>query len=491
MSTKSAADPSPATRPGRPRRPRGQQLHRSPEERALRGKTAREQVPRSSHAGFEPSPDRAGVVDMLLEQSVDRLPQVLHLRWKRMLASPFGFFRGAAIVMAADLADTPTSGLRVQACGDAHLVNFGVYGSPERRLVFDINDFDETLPAPWEWDVKRLAASLEIAARGNGFSKGQRRRTVLAAATRYREAMREFAGMRNLEVWYQRADTADTELLAQFRPTARDLRRLTRGTARARDRNSLEATGKMTRLIDGQRLFVNKPDSIRRLRDLLPDEESTDHEQMLRDVILGYRRTLPADRQALLDQFRLVDIALKVVGVGSVGTRCWVMLLLGRDDDDPLILQVKEATTSVLALHAGVSAYANEGQRVVSGQRLMQAASDIFLGWQRVPDGGGTSRDYYVRQLRDWKGSFEVDTMPPETLRSYGELCGWTLARAHARSGDRIAIASYLGAADTFDRAITDFAAAYADQNERDHDALSAAVNSGLVSAEPQESLVD
>jgi uncharacterized protein (DUF2252 family) len=357
-------------------------------------------------------------------------------------------------------------------------------------LVFDINDFDETLPAPGEWDVKRLAASLEIAARGNGFSKAERRRTVLAAVTRYREAVREFAGMRNLEVWYQRADTADTELLAQFRPTVGDLGRLTRGMARARDRNSLEATGKLTKLIDGQRRFVNKPDSIWRLRDLLPDDEGADLEQVLGDVIRGYRRTLPADRQALLDQFRFVDIALKVVGVGSVGTRCWVMLLLGRDDDDPLILQVKEATTSVLEPHAGASVYANQGQRVVSGQRLMQAASDIFLGWQRVPDGDGIPREYYVRQLRDWKGSIEVDTMPPETLRSYGELCGWTLARAHARSGDRIAIASYLGAADTFDRAVTDFAAAYAEQNERDHDALAAAVNSGLVTAEPQESPV-
>jgi uncharacterized protein (DUF2252 family) len=476
--------PKTGTREGGPRRSRSQETHPPPEERARRGKAARVQAPRASHADFDVSPHRADPLNLLAQQSADRVPELVPLRWERMLESPFTFFRGAAVVMAADLASTPTSGVQVQACGDAHLSNFGVYGSPERRLVFDINDFDETLPAPWEWDLKRLAASLEIAARGNGFSVRGRRRTVMAAVARYRGSMRAFSGMGNLEVWYQRADTEDTALLAQFRPSVRDRRQLTKGLARARGKDSAHATGKLTEVRDGQRQFISNPPLVQPLRELMRDAQRAELESRLQTLIRGYRRTLPADRQLLLDQFRYVDIARNIVGVGSVGTRCWVVLLLGRDDDDPLLLQVKEATASVLARHAGESVYANEGQRVVAGQRLMQAVSDILLGWQRAPDIDGSPRDFYVRQLRDWKGSVDVAAMPPETIRSYGELCGWTLARAHARSADRIAIAAYLGATDKFDNAVADFAAAYADQNERDHAQLVAAVRAGQLSVE-------
>ena len=458
----------------------------TPAERAARGKAARTLAPRDSHGTFDPPPDRPDPVSLLEQQAESRVPELVPVRYGRMLVSPFTFFRGAALGMATDLAGTPSSGLTVQACGDAHLSNFGIFGSPERRLVFDINDFDETLPAPWEWDVKRLAASLEVAARGNGFSRPDRREIVLGAVARYRGAMRRFAAMTNLDVWYARADV--DELQAQYQSVldARQRKAVAAGAARAMTRDSMQAFSKLTRIVDGKPRIVASPPLIVPLADLMAGEaDRTGIEQQLTALIAKYRRTLATDRRHLLEQFEFADIARKVVGVGSVGTRCWIVLMLGRDQQDPLFLQVKEAQHSVLAPFAGVSRYTNQGQRVVAGQLLMQASSDIFLGWQRNPAGlDGVVRDFYVRQLRDWKLSLDIETMVLSGMRMYGELCGWTLARAHARSGDRIAIAAYLGGGDVFDQAITRFAAAYADQTERDHAALAEAAKSGRIRAE-------
>jgi uncharacterized protein (DUF2252 family) len=458
----------------------------TPAEHAARGKAARITAPRDSQGTFDPPPDRPDPVSLLEQQAASRVPDLVPVRYGRMLVSPFTFFRGAALGMATDLAGTPSSGLTVQACGDAHLSNFGIFGSPERRLVFDINDFDETLPAPWEWDVKRLAASLEVAARGNGFSRPDRRQIVQGCVARYRAAMRGFAGMTNLDVWYAHADV--DELQAQYQSVldARQRKAVAAGAARAMTRDSMQAFSKLTRIVDGKPRIVASPPLIVPLTDLLPGEaDRTGIEQQLTALIAHYRRTLATDRRHLLGEFEFADMARKVVGVGSVGTRCWIVLMLGRDEQDPLFLQVKEAQESVLAPFAGPSRYANQGQRVVAGQRLMQASSDIFLGWQRNPAGlDGVARDFYVRQLRDWKLSLDIETMLPSGMRIYGELCGWTLARAHARSGDRIAIAAYLGGGDVFDQAITRFAAAYADQTERDHAALAEAAKSGRIQAE-------
>src|SRR5580692_2239129 len=454
-------------------------------ERAERGKAARSAVPRDSHAVYDPPADRADPVGLLERQAVTRLPDLVPVRYGRMLASPFSYFRGAALSMAADLAATPVSGLAVQACGDAHLSNFGVYASPERALVFDLNDFDETLPGPWEWDVKRLAASLEVAGRGNGYRSGPRRKVVTATVGRYREAMRVFAGQGNLDVWYARADI-DT-LRKQFRSqlAAREQRQADSAVAKARTRDSLQALAKLTRQVDGRPRIVADPPLVVPLSDLVAD--STDQatlETELRTLIGDYRRTLETDRRYLLEQLEFADMARKVVGVGSVGTRCWIVLMLGRDASDPLFLQVKEAERSVLEDFAGASAYANHGQRVVAGQRLMQAASDIFLGWQRTEvDPDGRPHDFYVRQLRDEKFSADIEEMTAAGMRAYGELCGWTLAGAHARPGDRTPIAPSLGQSAVFDQAIAGFAAAYADQNERDHQALAAAVAAGRVTA--------
>jgi uncharacterized protein (DUF2252 family) len=459
----------------------------TPAESAARGKTARAEVPRDSHAMFDPPPDRPDPIGLLEEQGKSRVPELVPVRYGRMMVSPFTYYRGAALPMASDLAGTPVSGLAVQACGDAHLSNFGLFGSAERRLVFDVNDFDETLPGPWEWDVKRLAASLEVAARGNGFGGKQRREIVAAAVAGYRQAMRSFAAMTNLEVWYAHLDMDQmrAQLDAQLRPQQRKV--VEKGLAKARTRDSMEEVAKLCHAVNGQPRIIADPPLLVPIEDLIP--EQTDRaamEEQLGVLLAKYRRTLETDRRFLLDQFRLTDIARKVVGVGSVGTRCWIVLMLGRDDADPLFLQVKEAEASVLSRFVGASKYANQGQRVVAGQRLMQAASDIFLGWQRTEAGlDGRQRDFYVRQLRDWKFSVDIETMIPRGMRLYGELCGWTLARAHARSGDRIAIAAYLGGSDVFDRAITEFAAAYADQNERDHNSLVAAVASGRIAAEP------
>jgi uncharacterized protein (DUF2252 family) len=458
----------------------------TPTERAARGKAARVAVPRDSHAVFDPPSDRPDPLALLEEQAKTRVPELVPIRWGRMMVSPFTYYRGAALPMASDLATTPASGLAVQACGDAHLSNFGLFGSAERRMMFDVNDFDETLPGPWEWDVKRLAASLEVAGRDNGVPVKERREIVLAAVGRYRMAMREFASMTNTDVWYAHADV--TELRAQFDTQLRTRQRkeLDKGLAKAYTRDSMQELVKLTRMVDGRPRIISDPPLLVPFDELLPVEtDRASMEEELIGLIAGYRRTLATDRRYLLEQYRFCDMARKVVGVGSVGTRCWIALMLGRDDTDPLFLQIKEAEASVLSRFVGASKYANQGQRVVAGQRLMQASSDIFLGWQRVQAGlDGQTRDFYVRQLRDWKFSVEIALLRPEGLQMYGSLCGWTLARAHARSGDRIAIASYLGGSDVFDRAIARFAPVYADQNERDHQALLDAVKSGRITAE-------
>ena len=458
----------------------------SPAERAAKGKAARAEVPRQSHAAFDPPSNRPDPIGLLEEQAKSRVPELVPVRWGRMMVSPFTYYRGAALPMASDLAGTPVSGLAVQACGDAHLSNFGIFGSAERRLVFDVNDFDETLPGPWEWDVKRLAASMEVAARSNGLPGKQRREVVMAAVARYRQAMRDFAKMTNLDVWYAHADM--DQLRAQFDPQlqARQRKMVDQGLAKARTRDSMQEVAKLTRMVDGRPRIISDPPVLVRVDDLMPAAtDRTSFEAQLSGLIAGYQRTLETDRRYLLEQYEFCDMARKVVGVGSVGTRCWIVLMLGRDDSDPLFLQVKEAEKSVLSRFVGASKYTNQGQRVVAGQRLMQAASDIFLGWQRTEAGlDGRSRDFYVRQLRDWKFSVEIETLKPAGLGIYGALCGWTLARAHARSGDRIAIAAYLGGSDVFDRAIADFAAAYADQNERDHRSLVDAVANGRIIAQ-------
>jgi uncharacterized protein (DUF2252 family) len=459
----------------------------TPAERAERGKAARAAVPRESHAVFDPPPGRPDPLALLEEQARSRVPELVPVRWGRMMVSPFTFYRGAALPMAADLATTPVSGLAVQACGDAHLSNFGVFGSAERRLVFDVNDFDETLPGPWEWDVKRLAASLEVAGRDNGFAGKDRRQIITATVASYRQAMRAFAAMTNLDIWYAHADLDQVRADFEAQMKTRQRKMADKAMAKARTRDSMQEVAKLTRMVDGRPRIIADPPLLVPITDLLPAQMDQEAFQgQIKNLLGAYRRTLETDRRYLLEQFEFADMARKVVGVGSVGTRCWIILMLGRDESDPLFLQVKEAEASVLSRFCGASKYANMGQRVVAGQRLMQAASDIFLGWQRTEAGlDGQQRDFYIRQLRDWKFSMPIEIMVPRGMRIYGELCGWTLARAHARSGDRIAIAAYLGGSDVFDQAITRFAAAYADQNQRDHKALLDAVAAGRITAEP------
>ncbi|MDX2561278.1 DUF2252 domain-containing protein [Streptomyces sp. TX20-6-3] len=458
--------------------------HATPAERMALGKEARRHSPRSGHAVYEPSPDRTDPLTILEAQSATRVPELVPLRYGRMTESPFRFYRGAAAIMASDLAATPRSGFTAQLCGDAHLLNFRLLASPERQLMFDINDFDETLPGPWEWDVKRLSASFVIAARANGFDDAERDRIVRRTVRSYREAMIRFAGMRTIDVWYAKIDAERLESLATDRLRKRGRKNLARAMEKARGRDSLQAFDKLTEKVDGRPRIAADPPLLVPVRDLLPDAERSALERQFRGLIERYGLTLPSDRRTLLSDYRLVDVARKVVGVGSVGTRCWIFLLLGRDDQDPLFLQAKEADTSVLAAHVGASTYRNQGERVVAGQRLMQATSDIFLGWERVDGIDGKKRDFYVRQLRDWKGIALPETMNPRRMRAFGEVCGVTLARAHARSGDRIAIAAYLGSGDSFDRALAVFAEAYADQNERDHQALVDAVRAGKLPAE-------
>jgi uncharacterized protein (DUF2252 family) len=428
-------------------------------------------------------PARDDPISVIEQQSQTRLADLVPLRYQRMLESPFRFYRGAAAIMAADLAATPTSGIDVQLCGDAHMLNFRLLASPERHLVFDINDFDETHPGPWEWDVKRLATSLVIAGRDNGFGPPERRRIVTATVESYRAWMHRFAMMTNLDVWYSHVDVNSLSRQLVRVLNRRGRQRLSRAVARARSRDSLRAFAKLTEIVDGERRFATDPPLLVPIGDLLPGTEPDRLMRQLGTMIDQYSGTLQADRRALLGQYRLIDVARKVVGVGSVGTRCWVALLLGRDGDDPLLLQVKEADVSVLARHLPSSVYDNQGERVVTGQRLMQATSDIFLGWQRVEGIDNRRRDFYVRQLQDWKGIVIAEDMAPAGMTLFGRLCGATLARAHARSGDRVAIAAYLGNSDTFDRAIAQFAETYADQNERDHAALARAVQAGRISA--------
>ena len=459
--------------------------HLSVEERIARGKAARQEVPRSSHAHFEPSEVRADPVELLERQAQTRVPELVPIRYGRMLVSPFTFYRGAAMIMAHDLAATPRSGLMVQCCGDAHLSNFGAFASPERRLVFDINDFDETLPGPWEWDVKRLATSMLIAAIDNGFSTKEQDKVVLDTVGAYRDAVREFAGMSNLAVWYSHLDIDNVvgQYSKQFKTSV--FSRAEKALAKARTRDSMSAFKKLTEVVDGKVQIVDQSPLIVPIEKLVAGKDIKALFDELGMLMRVYRESLEFDRRVLLEEFHLQDFARKVVGVGSVGTRAWIGLMMGRDGSDPLFLQIKEAEGSVLEPFLGASEFANHGQRVVTGQRLMQAVSDIFLGWVHNPEGlDGKGRDFYVRQLKDWKASAEIEQMVPEGMKVYGRLCGWTLARAHARSGDRIAIASYLGGGDTFDRAILDFSKAYAAQNDRDYKELADAVKSGRVAAQ-------
>ncbi len=465
--------------------------HPTARERAATGRAARAAVPRASQAEFTPPANRRGPIDVIEAQSATRVPELVPIRYARMTESPFRFYRGAAAIMAMDLAGTPSSGITAQLCGDAHMLNFRLLGSPERNLMFDINDFDETLPGPWEWDLKRLAASLVIAGRQNGFTTKDRREIVTATVRSYREWMRRLAAMRNIDVWYAKVDIEVVKALYTDRlhragrqePAKAGRERLAKTISKARTKDSLLAFDRLTSVVDGRRRITADPPLLQPIGDLLPDMERAELEATIRDLIRGYSETLLSERRALLEQFEFVDMARKVVGVGSVGTRCWLILMLGRDEQDPLLLQVKEAGQSVLAEYVGASAYDNQGQRVVAGQRLMQATGDIFLGWQRNKGIDGAVRDFYVRQLYDWKGVVVAEQMIPAGMKTFGELCGHTLARAHARSGDRIAIAEYLGGGDVFDQALTRFAETYADQNERDHAALVDAVRTGRVTA--------
>jgi len=474
-----------ATKGGRPRASQAVEVpHLSVAERAARGRAARREVPRSSHAEYSPAAHRPDPVELLQSQAASRVPGLVPIRYGRMLVSPFTFYRGAALLMASDLAATPHSGLRAQLCGDAHLSNFGVFASPDRRLVFDLNDFDETLPGPWEWDVKRLAVSFEVAGRENGYTVKERKSIVRETVAAYRGAMRRFAGMRVLDVWYSRLDVDELAAELQSQMKKRMTKRLDQTLAKARTRDSMTAFSKLTQMVDGEPQIVSDPPLIERVHDLAPGREGEELEKAMHALLRGYRQSLQTDRRILLEEFRMVDIARKVVGVGSVGTRAWIVLMLGRDGQDPLFLQFKEAQASVLEEFTAKSEFGNHGQRVVAGQHLMQASSDIFLGWLHVQSGiDDQPRDFYGRQLKDWKGSFDTAGALTKGMALYGRACGWTLARAHARSGDRIAIAAYLGSSDAFDRAIADFATAYADQNERDYHTLTQAVDAGRVEA--------
>jgi uncharacterized protein (DUF2252 family) len=442
-------------------------------------------VPLGSQADFVTA-DRSDPIALLEGQAVTRVPELVPIRYGRMLVSPFSFYRGGALVMANDLARTPSSGLQVQLCGDAHMSNFGIYASPERRLVFDINDFDETHPGPFEWDVKRLAASLAVAGRDNGFSSKERRKIVLAAVAGYRQLMLEFAGQGNLAVWYSHANM--DEMLSQIGDQLDSGRkaRAAAALAKATHRDSLQALAKLTHMVDGRARILSQPPLLVPVEELWgedPAATAATYEQ-LGILIRSYRRTLQWDRRHLLEQFKLVQLARKVVGVGSVGTRAWIILFEGLDGGDPLFLQAKEAQASVLSGFVKTTGFKNQGERVVNGQHLMQASSDIFLGWQRTLGADGIERDFYLRQLRDGKGSVVVEGMLPDGMGFYGRVCGQALARAHARSGDRVAIAAYLGKKDRFDNAIADYAETCAKQNARDHAALADAVATGRVIAQ-------
>lgn len=434
-------------------------------QRLAAGKALRAKVPRRSHAGWEPRPDRPDPIDLLRHADKGKLAELLPIRYARMRASPFGFLRGAAALMASDLAATPATGLRVQACGDCHVGNFGGFGSPERRLVFDINDFDETLPAPWEWDVKRLAASIVLASRELGLNERRCADAARSAVQSYREHMRGYAGMRALEVWYSHLDA---EILIEEAQTRAAKKRWSRVEKAAKHETAEHFFPRITEVENGRRRIVDRPPLVYH-----PPQISriSNH---VREMFERYRRTLPEERRVILDRYHIVDVARKVVGVGSVGTRCDVALLMA-GKRDPLFLQFKEARASVLEAYAGKSRYDNQGERVVTGQRMLQSASDVFLGWTRDDDG----RDYYFRQLRDMRMKIDLSGMPRQDWLEYVELCGWALARAHARTGDPARIAGYLGKSGAFDQAVEKFAVAYADQTERDHSALVKAIRAG------------
>jgi uncharacterized protein (DUF2252 family) len=485
MSTTAKEQPEETS--GASARPAPKVVHLTEAERSALGRSAREQAPRTSHATFETSPDRDAVA-IVDADSASRVPELVPIRYGRMLVSAFTFYRGAASLMAHDLAATTRTGLKAQLCGDAHLSNFGGFASPSRDLVFDLNDFDETLPGPFEWDVKRLAASVEIAGRDRGFDDKTRRTSVLASVRSYREAMRSFAAMGNLAVWYTRVDVSQLLAGLDAQKHKQQIKSLKRTAEKAQTKDSLKAFAKLTHEVDGEPRIISDPPLLVPIDELAGglDREAITAEIM--ELFRGYRRSLQPDRRTLVEAYRFADLARKVVGVGSVGTRCWVMLLIGRDNGDPLFLQIKETGPSALESVLGRSQYRNHGQRVVEGQRLVQAASDIFLGWIHNKAGlDGQPRDFYVRQLWDWKTSADLDTIQPQGLELYAQACGGTLARAHARSGDRIAIASYLGKNDVFDRAMAEFAVAYADQNERDYDALLQAAKDGRI--ETQEGI--
>ena len=466
--------------------------HPTVEERGARGKAARDRVAPSGHSGWVPAGDRPDPIGLLEQQNATREPDLVPVRHGRMMVSPFTFYRGAAKIMGADLKDTPTAGLEVQLCGDAHLSNFGAFASPERALLFDLNDFDETLPGPFEYDVKRMAASFTIAARNNGFTPEQGRAASLASANAYRQAMLRFAEMRTMEVWYSRVSAQD--MLDGINTAARSLKgadkklaksvhkSATKQTEKARTRDSTQALSKLAEIVDGRYRIISQAPVIVPLRDMPASYGYSvqELEHMLHELFREYRATLRPDQRHLLEQFEVVDMARKVVGVGSVGTRAFIVLLQGRDEHDPLFLQVKEATTSVLEDHLPKSRYHQPGERVVHGQRLMQAASDIYLGWSK---GAEANRYMYWRQLRDMKASATVETMAPATLCAYARFCAETLARAHARSGDPVSIAAYLGKKDAFDQSIADFSGRYADQNERDYEAFCEAIRSGRLPA--------
>ncbi len=452
-------------------------------ERAAKGRQVRITVPRSRHGEWAAPADRRDPLAILAEQERTRVPELVPIRHGRMAASPFAFYRGAAAVMAPDLAAQPSTGLEVQLCGDAHLVNFGGFADPDRDLVFDVNDFDETHPGPFEWDLKRLSASLEVAGRARGFDDRQRRRIVTAGASAYRLGIREFAAMRWVDIWYARLDMAGIQRRWGATAGAGAIRNLQRTAAKAETKDSLKAFGKLTQQVNDEIRFVSDPPLLQPVSEIFSDVDATRLRDTIDRSLRSYRRTLPRNRRRLLDRYVFVDLARKVVGVGSVGTRCWVALLLGRDAGDPLFLQVKEAEASVLEPYTTKSQFTNHGQRVVEGQLLMQAASDILLGWDRVVGPDDVARDFYMRQLWDWKASANVDVMTPETFAVYAEICGWTLARAHARSGDPVAIGTYLGSGTTFDDAMARFAAVYADQNDADHREFTDAIAKGTIEA--------
>jgi len=479
-----ATTPKGTSRPARGRTRRTQPAAgHSPAERKAVGKAIRSEVPRSSHGPWTAEASRFDPITLLEEQSSDRLPELVPIRYGRMSRSPFAFFRGGAYLMASDLATTPQTGLRVQACGDAHLSNFGVFASPDRALVFDLNDFDESIPGPWEWDVKRLAASIAVAGRDRGIALDRRSEIVKGAVAEYRNAMNRFADMDTLDVWYARIDERVlSDALQQLKP--RQVKDITKGVEKARTKDSARAFAKLAYDVNGSARIAADPPLIVPIEDLVPDLEAKQLQEGLHVLVEEYKASLSGNLRHLIGRYEFADAARQVVGVGSVGTRSWVVLMLGRDRDDPLFLQAKEAKRSVLEPFVGKSEFQNQGRRVVEGQRLMQAASDIFLGWLRTPGLDGQARDYYLRQLWDWKGSADLATMRRSDLDVQVRRCAWTLARAHARSGDASGIAGYLGSSEVFDRAIAVFAEDYADQNERDYAALIGAIDSGRVEAE-------